>query len=714
MRKLFYCLFVFVYCLITVASHAQTQADIDTITARLNAETMGTNVTDANVAEYLSKSWDGSVGRWTDINYGIVAPQPGFKTNLFFARIKALAVAYSKPGTYYYSAAVMTVITKALNYFFVNQTMFNNNGGGWYRDMGYPMDMSATVLLVKNAIDPAVEQKISDYIEHIVVADFWGGGANMAWISTWRIHEGCILNSARWIKSAVSDVASIMNTTKDKIDGLKADFAYFQHGMNYSGGYGADLIPDVLKFSALVKGTAFDVGFPIKVLSDYILNGEYWFQFHKYGDLIPQGRGGSHIYVSEWILNKMMAIDSSRAQQYRAYIKHQQNNAPFIQPGNKYFFSSDIMVHRSPTTYMSVKIPSVRNKLFEVGNYQDMKGYNLGYGFTQILTNGNEYDNIEPVWDWSRLPGTTTPLGNIFPNANASNRGGFFSPKGTNEFAGGVSDSSNGVVAFTSTYNGVTVTKGYFFLGSAMVCLGASITSTFAGHTVTSVNQTNSIGDIILNDKGKSQTFTESQTTYSNTLNWVHHDNVGYYFPPQTANIVINNSNQSGKWYDINHTNKTVETKKVFSIWFDHGDMPFEKTPSSYQYIVVPNISASTFSYWISNNNPYTVLSNTQDVQCVKNSILSLYGIVFYKAGSFTLDNGLVVSANKPAIVIVEGGISVGNIIKVSVADPLYEASKIAITIKKNGVKTLETKMPKGNYLGATVSTSFLADEIVK
>ena len=699
---------------VSINIDAQTQADVDTITARLNAETLGTNVTDANVAEYISKYWDSSLGKWTDINYGIVAPQPGFNSPVFFARTKALAVAYSKPGTYYHSAAVMAVINKALNYFYVNQTMFNTNGGGWFKDMGYPMDMTAIILLVKNDMDPSVVANISDYIQHIVVADFWGGGANLAWISTWRLNEGCILNSTRWIKNAVSDVASIMNTTKDKIDGLKADFAYYQHGMIYSGGYGADLIPDVLRFSFLVKGTAFDVGFPIKALGDYILNGEYWFQFHKHGDLIPQGRGGSHIYVAEWILKKMISLDASRAEQYEAYIKHQQANAPFTLSGNKYFFSSDIMVHRGPTTYMSVKIPSVRNKLFEIGNYQDLKGYNLGYGFTQILTNGDEYKDIEPVWDWSRLPGTTTPVGNLFPNANSSNKGGFYSPKGTNEFAGGVSDSTNGVMAFTSTYNGVTATKSYFFLGGAMVCLGTGITSSFMGHTVTSVNQTITVGDIVVNDGGTSQSITDSHKIYNNTLSWIHHNNVGYYFPSQKANIVINNANQSGRWYDINHTNKTVDTKKVLSIWFDHGEMPYEKEPASYQYIVVPNISANNFSYWVTNNNPYTVLSNTQDIQCVKNSILKLYGIVFYKAGSFTLDDGVVISANKPAIVMVGGSINAGNTIKLSVGDPLYEASKISITIKKNTSKTWDAKMPKGNFLGSTVSTTFLADEILK
>jgi chondroitin AC lyase len=365
---------------------------------------------------------------------------------------------------------------------------------------------------------------------------------------------------------------------------------------------------------------------------------------------------------------------------------------------------------------MSVKIPSSRNMLTEIQNLENLKGSNLSYGLTQILTNSNEFADISPVWDWTRLPGTTTPMGTLFMPPNNTD----WRVPGTNPFAGGASDGKNGVMAFTSTYQGVTSTKGYFMLGNAMVCIGSGITSTNSSGIVTSVNQSLSYGTVTLNNGGTQSLFTAAQSTYNNTLNWVHHYNVGYYFPTQTANIIVKNDNQSGSWYDVNRSTSAsaIVTSKMFSIWFDHGVQPTEAAPASYQYIVVPSVTATAFASWVA-TNPYTVVSNTKDIQCVKNSTLDMYGIVFCTAGTITLDNGLSVKSDKAAIVILSGKVLTGGTLKVSVADPMYIANNvITLEIKKqNGGtpsgKILTVAMPTGNYLGSTATTEFSFNEIL-
>ena len=714
----FYCfLLVIALSCVTINSRAQIQNDINTIAGRLTTGSLGTTIKNATVAYFINQNWDSTIGRWTDINYSIVSPQPGFHTDSFFLRLDYLSVAYTKPGgTYYHNQAVMNVINKAYAYFYANIAMFNTGAGGWFQYIGYPGDISSSILLISGKMDSTVQSHVMSYIKSLAISSYyktnWNTGANLAWVSDWKLSAGCILKDSSIIANAINSVASLMAITSGTSDGLKVDYAYFQHYMIYNGGYSAWLIPDVINYPSYIKGTAFNTTFPTSVLGDYLLNGEYWFQFHGFGDIVPQGREfsspGMTTYVSSSTLTTMKANDAARTQQYQSYVNQQSSNGVFTKPGTKHFFTSDIMVHRDSTSYISVKIPSSRNFLFEIGNYQDLKGYNLGYGFTQILTQGTEYKNIEPVWNWSRLPGTTTPLDTLYLNSNAQNKGAFYSPKGTNSFGGGVSDSTNGIMAFTGTYNGVTATKSYFFFGGAMVCLGTGIRSAYTGHTVTSVNQTVASGTINFNKRGKEYTYFGGTETFSNTLQWVYHNNVGYYFPSQTANVVISDTSQSGNWYNINHTSSTAINQNVFSIWFDHGINPFG---SSYQYIVVPNISATSFSNWV---NPYTVLSNTNNVQCVKDSTLNLYGIVFYKSGSITLDNGVTVSVDKAAIVMISGALVAGNPIKVSVEDPLYTANNtITVTLQQNLTKTLATKMPNGNYLGSTISTTFLANEIL-
>lgn len=709
----------------TPSVQTQLQKDIDTIAARISNNITGGNVSDDSITYYLSSVWNNTTGSWSDINYTIVSPQPGFETNVHFTRIEALAIAFTQPGIYYHSPAVMNEINKGLAYYHNNLTAINlatgSGGNGWFEWIGYPQDICAAIMLVRDDMDSTVESYTMNYLKSLADSSYlttdWNTGQNLSWVNDWEIEVGCIQKDSAMIAKVVAAEATLMNTTTGTNDGLKVDYAYFQHFMNYNGGYSSWIVSDILNYPVYIKGTTFNASFPITTIGDYILNGEYWFQFHNYADLVPQGREfsspGMVGYVGGTTLNTMSTLDPSRASQYQAYLNHEYNNANYSQPGTKHYFTSDIMVHRDSTSYMSVKIPTIRNELFEIGNYQNLKGYNMGYGFTQLLTVDSEYYNIEPVWDWTRLPGTTTKLGLLDTNSTAKT-GGFYRPYGTNTFGGGVSDSTYGVMAFTSTDNTVTATKSYFFLGNAMVCLGSGIASTYTGHTVTSVDQSNLSGSVVLNNNGTQSTFSGPPTTYTNTLQWVQHNNIGYYFPSQTAKIIVDTTTQTGNWYNINHGSNTNLSKNVFSVYFDHGIQP---TTASYQYIVVPNV-ADTMASWVATNNPYTILKNTTNIQCVKNSSLNLYGIVFYAAGSDTLDNNLIVSVNKPAIVMVSGIIATGNQIKVSVEDPTYTASNaITVTLKLVGstspTKTLTTTMPTGNYLGSTVTTQFSTDLIL-
>lgn len=702
-------------------------ADIETVYQRLKNETLNSTVTEANITTYIGSTWDNTVGNWTDISYNIVAPNPS-NIGEHLGRILQLARAYSKSGTYYQSAAVMNVINKAFAYFLTNNISISANSGSYAYSLANPLTITSVLSIVGDAMDQTVKGSLVDYINNMQILGGYYTGINLAWMSNWRIRQGCMNKDYEQIHRTIANVSTLLDMTSSdqlpsggKADGLKVDYAYFQHYMMYNGEYSARIPGAMISYPGYIAGTSFDKAFPIQTLGDYVLEAQYWLSFRTFGDISTRGRRlakGSINYPLCYnsFFDGMKLADPARAAQYEEYKNEQINNGPFTKAGNKHFFTSDLMVHRGTADYMSVKIPSSRNMLTEIQNLENLKGSNLSYGLTQILTNSNEFTDISPVWDWTRLPGTTTPMGTLFmPPNNADWR-----VPGTNPYAGGVSDGKNGVMVFTSTYQGVTSTKGYFMLGNAMVCIGSGITSTNTSGIVTSVNQSLSYGTVTLKNNGTQSTFTATQSTYYNTLNWVHHYNVGYYFPPQTAKIVMKNDNQSGSWYDVNRTttSSTIVPSKMFSIWFDHGVQPTDAAPASYQYIVVPSVSATAFASWVT-TNPYTVVSNTKDIQCVKNSTLDMYGIVFYTAGTITLDNGLSVKSDKAAVVILSGKVVAGSTMKVSVGDPMYIANNvITLEIKKlNGGtsagKVLTVAMPTGNYLGSTATSEFAFNEIL-
>jgi chondroitin AC lyase len=75
--------------------------------------------------------------------------------------------------------------------------------------------------------------------------------------------------------------------------------------------------------------------------------------------------------------------------------------------GNKQFWCSDFMVHRRTTFYTSVKMHSDRMLNGEFINQERKRSQHLSDGVNFLYQSGQEYQNIFPVWDWTKLPGTT-------------------------------------------------------------------------------------------------------------------------------------------------------------------------------------------------------------------------------------------------------------------------------------------------------------------
>ena len=69
------------------------------------------------------------------------------------------------------------------------------------------------------------------------------------------------------------------------------------------------------------------------------------------------------------------------------------------------------MVQHGTGYYLSAKVISTRTNGTEMLNNENLKGYNLPLGATNILTSGKEYEGIFPVWNWNKIPGTTEKIG---------------------------------------------------------------------------------------------------------------------------------------------------------------------------------------------------------------------------------------------------------------------------------------------------------------
>ena len=200
------------------------------------------------------------------------------------------------------------------------------------------------------------------------------------------------------------------------------------------------------------------------------------------------------------------------------------------------------------------------------------------------------------------------------------------------------------------------------------------------------------------------------------SLNWVYNDSIAYYFLTKKP-VSLKAIEQSGKWYDINHTQSTDNiTGEVFTLYIRHGIRPILE---DYAYIVAPGLSAGEAENYY-NDIPINLVMNSSDIQAVKHESLNITGIVFHTADSLNVDDTLKVVVDASCIVMVK---KLGQErYQVTISDHDENNTQINCTLF-DGTKSCNTTftMPGGTNKGKSVTklyenftiTSFEKDNIV-
>ncbi len=681
----------------------EQQVSIDTVTNRLVRMALNASVDESAVTGFVnSMNPDGS---WNDVDYEVVTS--GFPANAHLNRLKAMAVAFRKPGnSHYQSVEVLGKIVAGLD-FYVQARPESTNW--WYNDIGGPQNYMVPLLLIKHEIPSADRMRLSSYLRDQTIR-FAGGGRNLTWIANITLHKGCIEDSYRLVDAAFTAIASPLEiVTVQGDEGIKSDFSFHQHHAQlYSGGYGMSIISDFTNAVELTAGTPLLQVFSaerLQLLNNLLLEGHQLFGYRHTFDFGTRGReitreAPRQLNVSATVLDQMIAGAPAYASAYGVWKLHLEGGpfSPEYQ-GNKYFWKSDIMTQHGPDHYLSAKIISNRTYGTEALNGENTKGFNLPLGATNILTHGDEYRGIYPLWDWTRIPGTTAEH-----NQAATTLDGY--QIGTNDWGGGVSDGTDGVIAFHGLYNDVRARKAYFFLGGNLFCVGSGIVANKANPIYTSVNQSFLNGPITAN-RGNNETIAVGSSQPFTNLNWVHHDRVGYVFPAG-GTLTVQGQVQTGSWRSINADGSTASVSdEVFSVWFDHGNQPNNAT---YAYLVVPDKELGEFTVY-SQQHGYQLIKNETGQQAVVHLPSQTYALVFYHSGSVDIGDGWTVESNGAVLLLLKKN---GNSITLSVADPLHNQSGRRVTINKtlggpgatavNGHTEINFVFPTGDETGKSIT----------
>src|SRR5690606_31461710 len=304
----------------------------------------------------------------------------------------------------------------------------------------------------------------------------------------------------------------------------------------------------------------------------------------------------------------LLRVDSSRAPSYG------------VVPYHQHFWKGDYTLHVRPNYSFNVRIASERTNRSEAGNKENILGRYLSDGATNIQVNGPEYFNIMPLWEWDKIPGTTS-----VDNENDLPLEKFWGHPGDNAYAGGVSDQRYGATAYQLTYDGVSAKKAWFFFDDEVVCLGTDIRSETDKNITTTLNQAWLQGKVSTSGP-KVGSGSPDQLPFT-TNGWLFHNGVGYLFP-QATDAYVSTQVQTGTWFAINNSfGKEEQSGAVFKSWIDHGKRP---QGADYAYIVIPGLkNAGVIKSY---HNPIEIVQNDKSAQAVVHEKLEMVQVAIYEA----------------------------------------------------------------------------------
>ncbi|MBE7157129.1 MAG: chondroitin AC lyase, partial [Rhodospirillales bacterium] len=384
----------------------------------------------------------------------------------------------------------------------------------------------------------------------------------------------------------------------------------------------------------------------VQILVDYVLKGQQWMGRWRYTVPSTLDRAVSRpntfdigdLDGNAALLAELSPKDRPALEEVRARLARR---APTL-TGFRAFPYSDFACYQRPEFSFFVKTISTRTQPTESGmNGENVKGALLNSGDTYVLREGDEYDNLAPVWDWTLLPGVTSVAG--------------LSKVDRQEFVGAVSDGDSGCVAMdyaASDPHGsgkFHVRKAYFCHGDAVVCLIGDL-AVQAGDSPaqTALDQRLLRGPVIAADgSGQTRTLSIGETRLLGAR-WIYHDGL-VYVPTTPSNLTVRLGPVTGTWRAINASGSTNPVEKPVFLPFHVYGGTLEHGADGYAIARCSNFSQAA-EY--AQAPGYNLLRN--DAQC--QAIQWKDGVImaaFYSAGDLRTGEHVSVSVDQPCLVLI-------------------------------------------------------------
>lgn len=672
-------IFLLLISLLSTFNPTAKQDDFEIIKKRVVDELLKTPIDDQRVEAILDKmNPDGS---FVGIDYTDLSRTAGFPHRYHTYDLVYLAKAYrTKSSDYYKSKPLKQKITQSLQYW-VDHDFFGDN---WHNNqISTPTNLVNLMLLIGEELPDDLVEKAQPII----------GRAHMN-------ASGARPSGDRIVIAGILAKNLLFNEDKEAFDEIidliegEVKFSTGQRGMqhDYSFHHRHDRVNNTTSYgygkyannfgewSYYVAGTKYAFSKErINHLVDYYLDGIYkQMVYGIYTDISVKNRSISHKATFEphdvVEIERLLLSTDYRKDELEEIMKLRKGEMSPSSSFSKFFWQTEHFVVQRPNFYTTVRMFSTRNRNMEVPyNGPGKTTHHRADGTNYLMLKGDEYHNIWPVYDWQKISGTTIMQKPKLYGPDEIQKDGL------RDFVGAVTDGLYGAVAFDfkSPHDLLEAKKSWFFFDEAYVCLGTDINSDPDLPVATTINQVLLRSDVTVAQDEKVKVIPKGKRELQD-VKWVHQDKIGYIFPSQTT-VNLSNQEEQGRWSDITDQKNISEelvNKDVFMLWFDHGNDPEN---ASYEYIVVPDVEVAQLNSLSENNHHLEILSNTRDLQAVKNNQLNIFQGAFYKGGEIQVNDELILSLESQGMVMLK--MANNRIESLTVADPSRKLRKLMLSV---------------------------------
>lgn len=553
-------------------------------------------------------------GSWPNINYEGQA-KSGWEPFTHIEYISKLTQAYfRKNSPFYKSKDVENAIHKSLGYWIAKKYTANN---WWYFAIGVPKVLGPVFVLMEDQLTPAEKEAA---IAILSKSELKTTGQNKVWMAGNVLMRALLESNYDLVKQSRDSIVSeivVEHKNFGKFEGIREDFSYHQHGEQQQfGNYGVNFLSSMSYWTKVFNGTSLALDqSQLDILSNLTSKGFQRVFWNGYLDVNGLGRQFFHntqqhkVFAVALAAKNLSDYDPKNKKKYISLINenlYKKAHNPNLN-GLYHFWKSDQTIFRTPKWMASLRMSSPGTIGGEGGNGDNLKGYYMSDGATYIYIDGDEYNNIFPVWDWRKLPGITA-----YESKEPLKKLNFAGYWNYGEFVGNVSDGKTGITTFQLKRDGLSAAKSWIFTENYIFYLGAGIETNNDSQVTSAIEQRLQRGDMFVYENKNWQKTNDFQMNQVNDKRFFH-DKTGYIVL-DAASLKANVETRSASWNEIMsfYPKEMMSKENVFSLWINHGLKPQD---AHYQYLVFPASSKEKVSAF--DSNQIQVLQNTRKIQAV-------------------------------------------------------------------------------------------------